>query len=194
MEICQGLTEVCLCFQHVPLPAHAARLPGMSRSVTQSLRPWAIMFYPSFSAITLWSCTLAPRQLQSLIDNSQHDQRVHELAAEAGSTQPSDFTLSGGCDRKLTQTLTDSSAACVAGICDQCFISRLSEVRFQHPAFLLHTTPQGGNEVMLVRNPLIYQDNGLCTISQGAVLSCTYHMPGNEWPYFLFISWKVKWV
>lgn len=56
-----------------------------------------------------------------------------------------------------------------------------SKVRFQHPAFLFGTSPSEGNEVMLFRNQLIYQDNGTLAISQGALLSCTNQMPGNQW-------------
>lgn len=64
----------------------------------------------------------------------------------------------------------------------------LSKVCFQHPAFLLRTPPWGVNEVMLFRNRFIHQDNGPLTISQGAVLSCSNQMPGNQCTYFLFIS------
>lgn len=38
---------------------------------------------------------------------------------------------------------------------------------------------------MLVRNTLIYQDNGAGEISQGAVLSRTNQMPGNERRIFI---------
>lgn len=55
---------------------------------------------------------------------------------------------------------------------------------------LLRNAPQGGNEVMSFRNRLICQDNGPLTISQGAVLGHTNQMPGNDCPYFLFISWE----
>lgn len=85
---------------------------------------------------------------------------------------------------------THASAACVAvSFMITQLISNLNEVCFQRPAFLLGTTLQGGNEVMLVRNTLIYQYNGPPIISQGAVLSCTNQMPGNDF-FFYFLKSK----
>lgn len=126
----------------------------------------------------------APHWLRSVIDH--RPRWYNRCAFKAGgrvicvssSYCPLVSILSGGSDRKLTHNLT--VALCSRH--NQC------KVCFQHPALLLGTSPQGGNEVMLFRNRLIYQDNGPLAISQGAVPSRTNQMPGNQCPQFLFIS------